>query len=60
MSVSSSTEALDSDHARYIMGQIAQHARSMVTGTQSLPLIHLSHTFNQLKDDICQRVCPVT
>ena len=36
-SVSSSTEALDSDHARYITRRIAQHARSMVTGTRSLP-----------------------
>ena len=36
-SVSSSTEALDSDHARYITHQIAQHARSMDTSTRSLP-----------------------
>ena len=36
-SVSSSTEALDSNHARYITGRIAQHARSMATGTRSLP-----------------------
>ena len=36
-SVSSSTEALDSDHARYITSRIAQHARSMATGTSSLP-----------------------
>ena len=36
-SVSSSTEALDSDHARYITSGIAQHARSMATGTRSLP-----------------------
>ena len=36
-SVSSSTVALDSDHARYITSQIAQHARSMATGTRSLP-----------------------
>ena len=36
-SVSSSTEALDSDHARYITSWIAQHARSMTTGTRSLP-----------------------
>ena len=36
-SVSSSTEALDSDHARYIINRIAQHARSMATGTRSLP-----------------------
>ena len=36
-SVSSSTEALDSDHARYITRKIAQHARSMATGTRSLP-----------------------
>ena len=36
-SVSSSTEALDSDHARYITSWITQHARSMATGTRSLP-----------------------
>ena len=36
-SVSSSTEALESDHARYVMRKIVQHARSMATGTQSLP-----------------------
>ena len=36
-SVSSSTETLDSDHARYITCQIAQHARSMATSTRSLP-----------------------
>ena len=36
-SVSSSTEALDSDHGRYITCWIAQHARSMATGTRSLP-----------------------
>ena len=36
-SVSSSTEALDSDLARYITSRIAQHARSMATGTRSLP-----------------------
>ena len=30
-------EALESDHARYITRRIAQHARSMVTGTRSLP-----------------------
>ena len=36
-SVSSSTEALDSDDSRYITSQIAQHARSMATGTRSLP-----------------------
>ena len=36
-SVSSSTEALESDHARYITCRITQHARSMATGTRSLP-----------------------
>ena len=36
-SVSSSVEALDSDHAMYITCPIAQHARSMATGTRSLP-----------------------
>ena len=33
----SSTEALESDHARYVTRKIAQHARSMATGTRSLP-----------------------
>ena len=36
-SVSSSTEALESDHVRYVTRRIAQHARSMATGTLSLP-----------------------
>ena len=36
-SVSSSTEALESDHARYITWRIAQHARSMATGARLLP-----------------------
>ena len=36
-SVSSSTEAPESDHARYITRRIVRHARSMVTGTRSLP-----------------------
>ena len=36
-SVSSSTEALDSDHTRYITRRIAQHARTMAMGTRSLP-----------------------
>ena len=36
-SVSSSTEVLDSDHARYITSRITQHVRSMATGTRSLP-----------------------
>ena len=38
-SVLSSTEALDSDHARYITRRIAQHARLMATGTRSLPTV---------------------
>ena len=38
-SVSSSTEALESDHARYITRRIAQHARSMATSTRSLPTV---------------------
>ena len=36
-SVSSSTEALDSDHARFVTCRIAQHARSMATSTRLLP-----------------------
>ena len=35
--VSSSTEALDSDHVRYITSRISQHAQSLATGTRSLP-----------------------
>ena len=38
-SISSSTEALESDHARYITRKIAQHARSMATHTRSLPTV---------------------
>ena len=34
---SSSTEALESDHARYVMRKIVQHAKSMATSTRSLP-----------------------
>ena len=36
-SISSSTEALESDHARYVTRKIVQHATSMATGTRSLP-----------------------
>ena len=36
-SVSSSTEALESDHARFVTRTIAQHARSMTTHTRLLP-----------------------
>ena len=36
-SISSSTEALESDHARYVTRKIVQHARSMAAGTRSLP-----------------------
>ena len=36
-SISSSTEALESDHARYVTRKIVQHARSMAIGTRSLP-----------------------
>ena len=36
-SVSSSTEALDPDHARFITSRIAQHARTMAASTRSLP-----------------------
>ena len=36
-SISSFTEALESDQARYVTRRIAQHARSMATGTRSLP-----------------------
>ena len=32
-SISSSTEALESDHATHVTRKIAQHARSMATGT---------------------------
>ena len=35
--VSSSTEVLDSDNARYITSRIGQHAQSLATGMRSLP-----------------------
>ena len=35
--ISFSTEALESDHARYVTRRIVQHARSMATHTRSLP-----------------------
>ena len=36
-SISSSTESLESDCARYVTRRIVQHARSMATYTRSLP-----------------------
>ena len=36
-SVSSSTEALDLDHARYIASRVIQYEKSMAAGTSSLP-----------------------
>ena len=36
-SVSSSTEPLESDQARYVTRRIVRHARSMAAGTRSLP-----------------------
>ena len=48
-SVSSSMEALDSDHARYITSRITQHARSMATGTRSLPTDSPVPYFQQLE-----------
>ena len=36
-SISSLTEALESDHSRYVTSTIVQHARSMATHTRSLP-----------------------
>ena len=36
-SVSSSTEALDSDNVRYITSRKAHHAQSLATSTRSLP-----------------------
>ena len=48
-SVSSSMEALDSDHAKYITSRITQHARSMATGTRSLPTDSPVSYFQQSK-----------
>ena len=65
-SVSSSTEALDSDHARYITSRIAQHARSMATGTRSLhtdspvpyfqPIERGHMSEGRLSDLVCRRI----
>ena len=66
-SVSSSVEALDSDHARYITNQTTQHARSMATGTRSLPAdspvlyfqpIERGHVLEGGLSDISQRTVP--
>ena len=60
-SVSSSTEALDSNHARYITNRIAWHVRSMATSTRSLPtdssvpyfqLIERGHVTEGIPSDI--------
>ena len=42
-------EALESDHARYITRRIAQHARSMVTSTRSLPTDSPVPCFQQIE-----------
>ena len=47
-SVSSSTEALDSDQARHFIKRIFQCARSMATGSSSLPTNLLVHYFQPL------------
>ena len=44
-SVSSSTQALDSDQARNVTKRIFQHARSMATGPRSLPTNSLDPYF---------------
>ena len=50
-SVSSSTEALDSDHARYITSRIAQHVRSLATGTRFLPTDSPVPSFQQISPE---------
>ena len=50
-SVSSSTEALDSDHARYITSRIVQHARSLTMGTRSLPIHSPVNYFQQVPQE---------
>ena len=47
-SVSSFTEALDSDQARYVTKNIFQHARSMATGSRSLPTNSPVHYFQPI------------
>ena len=47
-SVSSSAEALDSDHARYITSRIAQHAQSLAMGTRPLPTDSLGPYFQSI------------
>ena len=58
-SVPSSTEKLESDHARYITSRIAQHARSLATGTRSLPtnspvpyFQHVPHERGQMSEGV--------
>ena len=53
-SLSSSTEALDSDHARFITSRIAQHVRSLATGTRSLPTNSPVPYFQQIPQERVQ------
>ena len=48
-SISSSTEALESDHARYVTRTIAKHARAMATHTRSLPTDSPIPTFQPIE-----------
>ena len=50
-SVSSSTEALESDHVRYVTRRIVQHARSTATHTKSLPTNALVPYFQPIERD---------
>ena len=55
-SVSSSTEALDSNLARFVTQSIAQHARSMTTSTRSLPTSSPVPCYQSFERRPCQRV----
>ena len=52
-SISSSTEALESDHARYVTRKIVQHARLV---QDHYLLIPRNHIFNPLKEVTCLKV----
>ena len=54
-SVSSSTEALESDHARFVTRTIAHHARSMATILDHC-LLTLPYLFSLLREGICLKV----
>ena len=57
-SISSSTEALESDQARYVTRKIVKHARSMAAGTRLLPTDSPIPYFQPIERGyVCNSIC---